>query len=238
MHKNLTKHNAKHSESIEVTLEETVAPKDINTVAKGFWSLEEPAEHQSFSCDQWKDELNSQDDLNRHIENSHTNIEYMCTVCPFKTDIKEKLEEHILNLPKICNVCNEKFHSDSDVKVHTANRHKVCTLCTLVVLNEDQLEKHTSEYHRADLQEGIVNCDLCDAQLESINSLNKHKTEVHGPNKILVEKSYIDNIIAENEKVKAELLNLKDDFKRLNNIFENSRNTFQDQDRNNDVELN
>ena len=66
---------------------------------------------------------------------------------------------------------------------------------------------------------------MCDAQLEREDSLKKHKTEVHEHNKILVDKTFIDNILAENDKVKAELANLKDDFERLHTIFKDTLET-------------
>ena len=81
-------------------------------------------------------------------------------------------------------------------------------------------------------------CDICDYQAQDMNNLNKHKADIHDQNKVTVDKKYLDGIVEENLKLKTELSNLKEDFERLNDIFENSRNSSQEQDKNSDVELN
>ena len=55
---------------------------------------------------------------------------------------------------------------------------------------------------------------------------------------VTVDKTYLEKILAQNNKLTNELSNLKDDFERLNEIFETSRNSSKDGNRSSDVELN
>ena len=50
----------------------------------------------------------------------------------------------------------------------------------------------------------------------------------HDSNQDTVDNSYIENILAENVMLKKELANMKDDFERLNDIFETTRNSSKD----------
>ena len=56
-------------------------------------------------------------------------------------------------------------------------------------------------------------------------------------NQTVVDISWLENLLKENENLKTELGNLKDDFERLNDIFENTQNSNQDQDRNSETKL-
>ena len=60
----------------------------------------------------------------------------------------------------------------------------------------------------------------------------------HDSNQDTVDNSYIENILAENVMLKKELANMKDDFERLNDIFETTRNSSKDYNKNNDIEIN
>ena len=63
-----------------------------------------------------------------------------------------------------------------------------------------------------------------------------HKETNHG-NKFLVDKSYTDNILAEKERMINEIRNLKENFERLNEIFETSKNNANNTGYSNDVKL-
>ena len=97
------------------------------------------------------------------------------------------------------------------------------------------MEKHQNDEH---IQGRVYKCDICDFQESDENKLKLHKSKDHVQSKVTVDKSYIDSILEENNKLKKENENLKDDFERLTDIFENTRNNSQDDSRNNNVELN
>ena len=79
-------------------------------------------------------------------------------------------------------------------------------------------------------------CDVCDLHFSNSRELSIHNETIHG-NKVLIDKAYLDNTVAENERLNRELANLKDDFERLHNKFETSKNNANNNENSNDVEL-
>ena len=260
----------------EVTLDEEVEPQPVNVgkdVSKqtGFWELEDPKNgangNVEYPCNECNKIFYNQEDLCGHTEMSHANIEYLCTVCSFKSKSKTELEEHILIHEVRCNLCNETFHVVSDLEGHTANHHRTCAVCKLTTINQEELDRHNSDLHGCSNKESTLKCEVCEFQTIDTKILEEHKRDKHEnnqakcgkcefqtsdtkildehklnnheqeQNQTLVDKSWLENILKENENLKTELVNLKDDFERLNDIFENTQNTNQDQDRNSETEL-
>ena len=116
-----------------------------------------------------------------------------------------------------------------------ANKKWKATTSTSRIVDDHKASMHV-EITIIDEPEESNQCSECDKNFASTHNLSVHKETNHG-NKILVDKSYMDNILAENKRMINEVRNLKDDFERLNDIFETSKNNANNTVHSNDVEL-
>ena len=181
--------------------------------------------------------------MNGHTEVTPMKIDFLCENCTFSAPSKVFLEEHIKSLSDKCDVCDEKFHTNHELKNHRLSVHPQvkCGKCNLLVKDQEQLDQHVRTAHEAtkvaENQAQQHKCDQCDYMGTGESTLNDHKANFHDQNRVTVDQSYIEGILAENEKLKSEINNLRDDFDRLNEIFESSRNSTNYENRNDDVEL-
>ena len=110
----------------------------------------------------------------------------------------------------------------------------MCEECNFTAPTLVQLQEHHADKHTQSIQ---IKCKSCDFQAENTSSLTKHKAEKHKQNQVTVDKTYLDRILEENVNLKGELSHIKEDFERLHEIFDNSRNSSQEQDKSSDIEL-
>ena len=118
-------------------------------------------------------------------------------------------------------------------KLHTQIKCDQFDYCSV---DQTQLNNHNEVNHKQEAQEN--KCDSWDFEAGSKDILSEHMASKHDSNQDTVDNSYIENILAENVMLKKELANMKDDFERLNDIFETTRNSSKDYNKNNDIEIN
>ena len=85
------------------TLEENVPQQSLTTEEtevpqEGFWEVavhgNEEVNKDQLVCEECEDNFECDEQLKTHTENVHVNIEYMCTLCQFRSKSKHYLEEH------------------------------------------------------------------------------------------------------------------------------------------------
>ena len=84
-----------------------------------------------------------------------------------------------------------------------------------------------------------ASCNNCDKTFESLDDLKKHSFEEHvtRDKMITVKQEYFDHITLENKTLKLEMAKLKEDFEKLHEIFETSKNAANKDNIDVDVEL-
>ena len=144
------------------------------------------------------------------------------------------------NAKLACDIREIKMEDPEHLNTHhEANHTEIkCDKCTHVSINQANFEEHLTSKHKEKAAEEELNslCDTCDMRFTTTPELLNHKEIMH-KNKVLIDKSYMDNILADNNRLSEELANLKDDFERLNDIFETSKNTATNASQSNDIEL-
>ena len=148
-------------------------------------------------------------------------------------------KEHKEPVNHACEVCQSSFVSPNELlkhkDVHKKQTVHTCDICQKIFQSASALSGH-NEVHN---QPTIHACDICMNTFGSINDLQIHKVMHIQDNsgKVYVDQSYLDSILSKNAKLEKELDNLKEDFERLNDIFETSKNTSKSVGQASDIEL-
>ena len=130
------------------------------------------------------------------------------------------------------------------MKTHTEKQILKCDACsfstdTQSLLGNHIISAHTSKFIPSQTPDPIQpTCDQCRFSPKDEDDLKQHKLTSHqdASDQVKFDETYVQNILIENLKLKKELSNLKDDFVRLNDIFELSKNTSKTDPRDDETE--
>lgn len=141
------------------------------------------------ACRICEKEFPARTNLLSHIQNVHTNNEWMkCPVVEcdkiFKTvpGIFWHVQTTHPDAIKTCEMCNKKFYSTEKLDDHRQKRHNLvtfdCTLCEKKFTEKSRLRAHLMQHEKE------VPCNLCDKKFSSAKVMMEHR-ERHGKKLII-----------------------------------------------------
>ena len=202
----------------------------------------------SIACPLCPTKVNDKEAFSAHFRKDHT---ILCPTCGQEFENKDELNKHVKTEHRhICKECNEAFGTQTLLSKHTENEHRFqCTICEAIFMIENKLTEHRKEAHMfecemcafegntiAIMENHILEqhysqdennqfpCDECDYKCETREELGNHFREKHRENSDL---NVIDeakrNTETQNEaNLKEELRVLKNNFERLESMFQDS----------------
>ena len=123
-------------------------------------------------------------------------------------------------------VCKEMFEDISKLTEHVKANHTFeCTMCDFEGLSTTVMENHILEKHYSPDANNMFSCDECNFKCKSREALGKHFHAMHKHNPESTV-NVIENEEPNNEdeatKLKEELRSLRNNFERLESLFQDS----------------
>ena len=145
----------KEKEAVSQSLEDQSDEnsEDISVVEEVVTMRNNTSGHTCTICNK---RFNTNDDLEKHIKEKHTESE--CPFCCLMFSNNNKLKHHINNCIQNetanvkCNNCNQTF-TNSGIKRHNPQCHNkkevVCKECGMIANSKDEIKKHMDKEHKA-----------------------------------------------------------------------------------------
>jgi KRAB domain-containing zinc finger protein len=120
----------------------------------------------------------------------HGEPKYTCPFCPFASRQLQSVNIHISRLhtnyrPHLCEACGKGFVKSSLLKEHIKEKHSAvgrerrykCSSCSYTAYTRTMVARHEKKHKPCRVPE--FRCDICDARLMTIYTLNEHKKLSH-----------------------------------------------------------
>lgn len=154
----------------------------------------------------------------------------LCTVCQEIFSTESKLLEHSQDAHKFrCNECDSVEETKEKLEKHVQENHTAevveddafeCEYCDFEGTDEDTMVEHIIEKHTKKDQNNQIPCDTCSYVCNNRNMLLEHFRKEHKKKT----KATDTNVDSNNEAkdIHEEHRQLKNNFERLNNMFQDS----------------
>ena len=195
-----------------------------------------------YHCDRCEFHCKTKSQMKVHIEEKHT---FICTVCETKSSSHEDMEEHkneahttscpasacerkfptakeveehqTKDHPFLCIICYIEEVNKEDLEKHIEDCHTyTCDVCGFVAISEDIMENHILDKHARPDSDGEFKCDDCEFNTKDKRKYGEHYKEVHGS------RASKNVNPPDNHKMKEELRILKNNFDRLETMYQDS----------------
>ena len=177
-------------------------------------------------CEICNKEFGAKDELKKHYDNNHS---HKCTVCDeiLRTEPlmrKHTNEEHSF----LCTVCKEIFEDNSKLTEHVQANHTFeCTMCDFKGITTTVMENHILEKHYSPDANNMFCCDECNFKCKNREALGIHFHAIHETNpqnaiNVIEDEESNNEDMDETTKLKEELRSLKNNFERLESLFQDS----------------
>ena len=160
------------------------------SVTKDDLSRHKDIEHNTkVRCEYCGSEYEFEQELEFHIRDAHTKIEYSCDKCGFKTQLIESIAEHSnlcdkkkleVPMPKIgekaCGFCGKTFETDAGLSDHMSLSHTLkCNNCEQEFSEKELLIEHVNAQHRV----VAFTCEVCSFLCANDEDLITHMQAEH-----------------------------------------------------------
>ena len=179
-----------------------------------------------YTCGECNDIYYKKEDLDAHIVKKHRNE---CNICQDNFSSKPKLNEHILETHRFkCSECDRTEESKEEIERHVQETHGSevieveafeCEYCDFEGRDMYLMMEHVIEKHTKKDVNNQFNCDDCSFKCNERGKLLDHFRKEH-KKKPIDDKDHGDN--GEEEDLKEEYRLLKNNFERLNTMFQDS----------------
>ena len=202
----------KHIESQPLISITEPAHDEIEMLDNEVVTLEEVAiEWSSPDCDKSVNTANTANYEVSHVETIHERV-FSCDNCDF--------------------TCRDPDNMTSHMKIHTTIQ---CNDCSFTTSSPETLGNHIKDKHSVGSNLAAIQCTNCELRFTDHADYTNHmKTHT---DYTYVKKTYLETLEAENEHLKSEVCKLKEDFERLQSIFEVTKNTSRKDNHEIDAEL-
>ena len=130
--------------------------KYVHGIYRSYFILDEYPDVHYHDCDHCSFKSRYKNNLLKHIETIHKDIEFPCITCEFKSNRKDNLQRHI-----------NTVHGDAKYK---------CNECEFITNRMDNFVRHTDTVHG---DEEIFFCPECDCIFKRNNEKKRHLETVH-----------------------------------------------------------
>ena len=138
----------------------------------------------TFPCYQCNKEYTSETGIKDHMTRIHANeLNFQCKYCDKRFKVARVLKKHMNDLhvqpftPISCNVCGKtsfsQFAQKQHARVHIESARVKCEMCPRM-FKPAGLASHAKSHELH-----LVTCGICNKQVKSQSSLNKHKKRFH-----------------------------------------------------------
>ena len=170
--------------------------------------------------------------MNDHIIQNHRN---KCNICLEVLTTKSKLEEHVKDKHSFaCSKCSviveteeavtnhmKEVHSDIDQEALLIETYE-CEYCDFVGHEIDNMREHIVETHTKKGKDNRFWCDSCDYKAKKRQQLLQHFRNEHIKKAGNSLEDVADDVGDDNADIKEEYRKLKNNFERLNTMFQES----------------
>ena len=177
------------------------------------------------SCQICNKYFGSLSELQKHNDEKHT---FKCTTCGEIFDAPEKVKAHYDKEHQCkCKFCDQIFVDEETIKKHIDTDHSYeCEKCEFKGNTTRIMEEHILEKHITQDKNNMYSCDECPFQCKKKETFWKHFKDNHdkGPN----EQGKVDEgkrskeVVDEESTTKEELRRLRNNFERLESLFQDS----------------
>ena len=185
-----------------------------------------------YSCGECNDIFYDSGDLNEHVIHNHRN---KCNICQEVFSIKSELEQHVKDKHRFtCKRCSviaeseeavmnhmKEVHSDSDQEVSEEEVYE-CEYCDFIGHEIDVMREHIVETHTKKGKDNRFSCDSCDFKSKKRQQLLLHFRTEHMKKTGNSPGDADDDKREETIAIKEEYRKLKNNFERLNAMFQES----------------
>ena len=169
------------------------------------------------TCTKCGKEFGTLEELKKHMEQEHS---FICTVCSkhFQTNLllnmhRDEAHKHD------CPLCNKIFANTSNLNDHVKDDHTFhCEMCKFEGTTALIMENHILAKHFTPDENNKFCCDECTNKFDTREQLGNHLREEHKDK----DKSEQETGSDEEGKLKEELRQLKNNFQRLESLFQDS----------------
>ena len=176
-----------------------------------------------FPCDKCNDIFYDEENLKVHQDHKHM---IQCSLCPELLTTESKLQDHIEQMHRAfkCHICEKVFDTKVELDNHIKKDHTdaeievvsfVCESCPYEDSNADTMKEHVIEEHGTKDQNGEYTCYDCNLRCDKKENLVKHYRQKHKKNRPADDNKTPDDI-----NLKEEHRLLKNNFERLNALFQ------------------
>ncbi|KAL3865959.1 hypothetical protein ACJMK2_043303 [Sinanodonta woodiana] len=147
-------------------------------------------QEESIKCGTCSANASSMTELRAHVNKLHVNCRsYCCGLCGYLTNQIGKFRLHLqythMQIQYKCTICRRPFHSNILLKKHYLKEHAVkkqgkpkellsCDLCRFKCYTYEDMEVHQNVH-----MQKLINCNLCTYACYSEDLLAKHKQQAH-----------------------------------------------------------